>query len=538
MSRHSAPCVFVRRLAPLGLALAFASVSLAPAPAQTEDIPRSRRSQGGGSSGSGSGGGDFDGARLPPPPPQPIFFPPHPPALGRTFGKGAMPGSNQPPAPPELADFVNEIFYPELGSRLFANLLKDAQRQQVDAYRTAKLALQNELRTELERLRNAEPAERLQALAALATRQAPRLAQLEKDAEQLRRELMHRDHTWGARREWRLGDYGRRGFSPTEIAQVMRAYAYYQNGLLPAQRRLLREISLELLLSAENETKAAAAQPHVFFPPEPARVLFPDHMSAEAAAKLAAYQTKKSLLKKELYDVVYRHDGQALGFLPGNAIASLAARQAPRLAELETLAEEVRRLLPPASGAPPVERSPLPLALSTRLSAMMNTYAAAQRAASAQIDAIIARNTESISQSKYVFGAEGIKFVVIPNRFSSRSTSGRTKIEAIRAEISAIADEYARTLAELLNERSAIREEIARTLGNTEAARIDATLYAAMRVVSQQETASAYEEYRVAVFEPGLSPEQRRLLFDSVVQKLDLPLPRGEPQPANRSDSW
>ena len=37
-----------------------------------------------------------------------------------------------------------------------------------------------------------------------------------------------------------------------------------------------------------------------------------------------------------------------------------------------------------------------------------------------------------------------------------------------------------------------------------------------------------YSDYQVAVFEPGLSPEQRRLLFDLAVEKLALPLPAGE----------
>jgi len=35
-------------------------------------------------------------------------------------------------------------------------------------------------------------------------------------------------------------------------------------------------------------------------------------------------------------------------------------------------------------------------------------------------------------------------------------------------------------------------------------------------------------DYRNAMLQPGLSPEQRRLLFDGALQKLALPLPRGE----------
>jgi hypothetical protein len=45
----------------------------------------------------------------------------------------------------------------------------------------------------------------------------------------------------------------------------------------------------------------------------------------------------------------------------------------------------------------------------------------------------------------------------------------------------------------------------------------------------QYEQWRLYYEYRIAVFEPGLSPEQRRLLFDGAVEKLALPLPGGTP---------
>ena len=44
----------------------------------------------------------------------------------------------------------------------------------------------------------------------------------------------------------------------------------------------------------------------------------------------------------------------------------------------------------------------------------------------------------------------------------------------------------------------------------------------------KQETWQNYGEYQTAVFQPGLSPEQRRLLFDAAIEKLSLPLPGGE----------
>lgn len=469
----------------------------------------------------------------------PLFFPPYPPPLGRAISRGPSPGDPRlPSAPPELASYVNEIFYPALGSRLINNSLKEPLRCQLDAYRALKLELQNQLRTELARVHEAGDGARAHALQTLARIQAPRLVQLEKDAEQLRRDLQMGDHTFNSLREWRLGDHERRGFSPIEIAQVMRSYAYYHHGLLPAQRRLLREISIELLLSAEDAAKATAAQPHVFFPPEPARVLFPDHLSPEAAAKLAAYQTKKSQLKKELYDTIYKHDGAAFNFLR-RTLSTLAEKQARPLAELEQLAEEVRRLLPPSREiAPPPERSRLPVALQERIGKLMTSYATAQKDAATRIDAIVSRAKSLPFQSNYRFDPDGLKFVVVPTRFARGDPAALRQIEAIRAEIGAIAEDYGRQLADLINERHAILAAAGEALGTDKSDAIESAVLGAMRAVHQRQNEASYDEYRIAVFEPGLSPEQRRLLFDGLIERLELPLPRAEPQPTRRTNSW
>jgi hypothetical protein len=93
-------------------------------------------------------------------------------------------------------------------------------------------------------------------------------------------------------------------------------------------------------------------------------------------------------------------------------------------------------------------------------------------------------------------------------------------------------------VAEIINERESIRQEIAQALSTGKADEIDRALVIAMRVASQRENENAFSEYRTAVFEPGLSPGQRRLLFDRVVERLDLPLPRGDLQPTLRADTW
>jgi hypothetical protein len=468
----------------------------------------------------------------------PVFFPPSPPALGRPVMRGIPPGGRYP-APPELAQYVSEFFYPALGTRLATRGVNEKLRARLDAYRAAKLALLNELRTELERLRAAEPQARIDAISALARQQTPKIVELEKTAEQLRRDLVTGENNWSAVRQWHLSDKHRRGYSPIEIAQVMRAFAFYADGLLPAQRRLLREIAIELVFAAENTAAATAAQPFLFFPPEPARVLLPDDLPAEVAQKVAAYQTKKSALKKELYDTVHAADGAAFAFLRGSPLKALAEKQTSRLAELDTLAEEIRRGL---SQAPPprADRSPLPADLDARVATLIASYQSAQAEAAAKIDAILIRAKDLPMQASYRFEGEALKFLVVPTRGArgSRGGSALPKITAVRAEISAVADDYGRNVADMLNERDSIRTAIGQSLKLTKPDEIDRALSAAMRLANQKYAENTFSEYRIAVFEPGLSPEQRRLLFDGVVERLELPLPRGDLQPSARAETW
>lgn len=472
----------------------------------------------------------------------PIFFPPSPPPLGRALPRSQT-QSDRLAAPPELAIYVNEPFYPQLGTRLATKSLPEKLRTQLDGYMAAKRKLQGELRDELDRLRSLAPDAREAALAALARRQAAPLAALEASAEQLRRDLTASDQTWGALRQWHLGSREQRGFSPIEIAQVMRAYSYYQNGLLPAQRRLLREIALELLAAGDNANSATTNQPFLFFPPEPARVLLPDDIPADVAAKLATYQTRKSALKKELYDAVYVHDGQSFRFLRGNTLKSLAEQQAARLAELETYAEEIRRGLAAMPEAVPLaERTPLPPVLHQRLATLLREVGAAQREAAERINTLLATSSALPVLVNHRFEVDGLKFLVIPRRSSRDSgplpAEVQAQINTLREQISAVANDYGRRLAEFINERDAIRAETAQTLNLARADRVDTAINTAMRVATARETVDAYREYRQALFQPGLSPEQRRLLFDSVVEKLELSLPRGELQPIYRSPTW
>lgn len=528
---HVSPRGPIRRALTLGTAITAALALVPFAPAQTTDLPpeptftpRSAIAD-----------------RGPPPSnlPEPVtvFFPPPPPPHGRTIVR------NPARAPAELAAHVNELFYPALATHLDTGNIRDGLRGRLDRYRTAKLALQHELRAELDRLRDAEPATRTSELTTLNRRQTPKLVELEAAAEQLRRDLTIGRRTWGALREWHLGNDDPRGYAPGEVAEVMRAAAYVSDDLSLDQRGLLREIAIELETPADSAANASKAQPYLFFLSSPARALLPEDVSAGVAARLAAYQTKKSALKKELYDAVYAQDGAKLSFLR-HPLKPLAEKQAARFAELETLAEEIRRGLDPSVVSPPlIGRSPLPPILQARLDRAVAGFLAAQREAAARIDTVVGAAREVRMTSDYRFESGRLTFAVrpIPDIRESRRGVERVftpehtrRVDAVRAELAGVAEAYALRLAEFVRDREAIRTEAVGALGATQADQVEPALVAALSPAAVRDTADLYREYRLAIFQPGLSPEQRRLLFDGAIERLQLPLPGGKRQPMSR----
>lgn len=467
-----------------------------------------------------------------------IFFPPLPPPIDRPVVSIGGPTNRRLTAPPELAIYVNEPFYAPLSTRIAKGDLPAPLQERLDAYHAAKLAVQTQLRETLDAMHDADQPTRQHTLEALARQQTPRIVELERTAEKLREDLVKADYNWSALREWHLGDKNTRGDSPFEISQVMRATAFYQNGLLPAQRRLLREIAIELASAGENTAAATAAQPYLFFPPEPARVLLPDNLSADLAAKVAAYQTKKSALKKELYDTVYAQDHATFSFLRSSGLKALAEKQAARLTALDALAEDIRRELvqqPPATFKPP-----LPPVLMARISTLLQARTALQKETMTKIEELRARIERAPIQLGYSFESDGMKYVVAP----ARGPRGRSPeemariIEPVREAMATIAENFGRHFADMINETESIRRETALHLGSEKPQPIEAALAAATRYALQQNSEEAYREYRTAVFEPGLSSEQRRLLFDGAIERLNLPLPRGELQPTRRASGW
>ena len=239
------------------------------------------------------------------------FFPPDPPPLGAPLPAASAAGDPAATAPAELGAFVNEPFYAILGTRLARHDLSPEQQRQIEAYRDAKIALQTELHAHLDALRDADAPTRLRALESFAHEQTSRIAELEKNADQLR-ELLRQGESVDPGIDWNRFRRGASGAgerpkppvaTPESEYPAMRAAVFFHAGLSPEQRRLLREVAMEME-SAAQPPSTTSEDPPVFFSPDTARIRLPQDLSPELAAKVATYQSEKSALKSELRTVL------------------------------------------------------------------------------------------------------------------------------------------------------------------------------------------------------------------------------------------
>jgi hypothetical protein len=444
-----------------------------------------------------------------------VFFPPAPPPLGTVLAP-TDPGELRLGAPAELAAFVNEPFYAPLSAHLASpnphDWLVDRQKQQLESYRASKASLQTELLARLYTLKDVDTASRLQALEAFAREQTPRLVELEKRAEQLRKDLI------GGGNDGNVGGPGTSdspGLSVDELraaqATVLRTAVFYGSGLAPAQRRLLREIVIEIEEGTPRETPPGQDGRWLFFSPETARVQLPPALPAELVAKVNAYESTKSALKNELRTALTESGRSYVIGNQAQELAALAERQEPRLASLEALAEDIRHRLQGLT-TDPLHALRLP-SLSPELEERIAAYRKAkldlQKALLAKVQEITSR--EAAADSAAVQDKVQQAIAVFTRENSPRYDALEKAKEGIRGDLAHVAAAHPNGA------------------GNDQSA--DRLLKNFTDSLQQHERWRLYYEYRIAVFEPGLSPEQRRLLFANAIEKLVLPLPGGAPQP-------
>jgi len=378
------------------------------------------------------------------------------------------------------------------------------------------------LRSRLAALRGSDTAARRQALAALAAEQEVALAALERTADELRREFFRARFLggggdWSRYRAWHLEPADLDAPRPevrTRELRVLRAAVFYQEGLSSAQRRLVRELVMEQAAflhvpGAGVDLPPGEAARVIFFSPDTARLPLPENLPVGLRERIDRYEREKTDLKRELRTRLVVLDADRNASRRVRALQDLAAEQNARLIGLEQMADDIREELARAGIAlAPPEPPALPGALEGRVAAYLREKGELQKVAQ-----------DRLSQALAEFDR------VEPDQKAAQRPTRRAAV--VRSTVDAFHADHAAQIGALNAEADAIRGALAQHAAATPASSprksIDALITEFAEAFKRQQLASLYAEYRTAMLEPGLSPAQRRLLFDGAIADLKLP---------------
>jgi hypothetical protein len=476
------------------------------------------------------------------------FFPPNPPVFGTVIPNpppaARLPNVyRNPPAPDGLAAFPNEYFYPALGTRLLFGSLQQKVQARLNQYRHTRDQLVQDLLGKLDELEFADEAVRERELAQLAAQQSPRILSLEDEAEQLRVDLIT-GGLLGLSVDWSRDQPWSFGVPPTRADlllqarwRTVRATVYYQKGLTAEQRGLLREIVIELEESLRTARQRALNRGvtdtgpdarTMFFAPETARLILPANLPPALVTRIGTFNSKKAALKQELRDAVFEYDSYSAGRRV-SAFTALADRQWPQLVALAELAEQIRRDLAGLPSPKPIRPPSIPADLIRRIQEFNH-----------DIERLKADLAEYVN-------AQMAPLLQAPENASSDERRGwiQRMVAAQAAARQKAIDEFQRAHRERYDELQSRREIIKTDLTIVAQNQVDPktggpmtvdTMLRAFNVSMQQFAALGREEviyknYRTAMLLPGLSPEQRRLLFGAAQVGLSQALPNGEKMP-------
>jgi len=461
-----------------------------------------------------------------------IFLPPTPPALGESLRSDKLGHSFAGlTLPPTLHSYVYEIFYAPLSALMYSEDLSRKRRETLDNYLATRTSAVTALRAKLDSLAGADPDTRARELAAFASTQTATLAALEGTAESIRDNLVNGSLfqsgvDWNNLRDWRLGDDTRWESQADEI-KVIAGSVFFQEGLSTPQRLLLRELAMELadsLRSPDAEISLNAPGPYLYFSPATARIRLPANLPPELEAKIDEYRAKKTVMKNELREALYRGDRAFWESTRINALHALAVKQAPDFAVVEQLAEEIRVGLSAFPNPARPAALPVPPALMKRIAAYLGEKAAWQKTMIEKQAALRAQFPDDRIEFARTDGRPALQIVA-----SRRAKPDlKAKREVAQAELATFNADQRKSYDALVKEKELVNAEILQIAG-TLASRapvksIDQLLVEFGHSLGQQENWLRYADYETAVLQPGLSPEQRRLLFAAALEKLDLPL--------------
>jgi hypothetical protein len=437
-----------------------------------------------------------------------------------------------------MADFVCDSFYPALSTRLFALDLKPALESRLQAYRANRLFQVNALLNQFVTLHDQPADVQERQLQEFAQTQTPVLVALENEAEQLRQELISdpifNRIDWNAGRRWKLGAIkgGADGSEAEAEFQVLRAAAFYHKGLMPQQRGLLRELASEqqaVVRKARGLPAGRAESDAMFFSPETTRLRLPADVPAAVREKVAVYNGQKAALKRELREAVIAQEG-ANAASRVRAFEALADRQWPHLGILEQRAEEIRQSL---GSTLAVSAPPAPPWIPAGILDRIRTY-------NEDRDSYFGELKQRLDAADALLPKPDLN-VPSDERIQRQREFAERRVTTRRQAAHEFQQEHAARFAELEVRYHGIRESLTvvaeKQVDRKTGRALNAETLLRQHAVSMEEfdtfgrAAVIYTNYRIAMLQPGLSPEQRRLLFGYALIGLAQPLPHGELMP-------
>lgn len=502
---------------PAPLAVAFCSLlAIASAPAQ--EYPQDLREGPVREPGPMDFARESNSVRRTQPPPRFAFVPDVAPVIGQfapsrvsSYSYRGVPIS----PPPVLRDVAGDYFCPIAGTRLATGTLALKLAERLNRYVKARDALAQQLVTRVESLATADTATRERELQAFAAEQRPKIAAIEAEAEALRLALLgsKKDHAdWNADRTWHLSDPQlldpkfSAGWKQAKL-RVLQTAPYYQAGLGLVQRGLLREAAAELadaetvrpLVVTEMMSEHGARNPTFSFLPPTTRISLPAKIPPALREELKRFESMKAALKSELVAAIEADPKQKEE--QTRRLSALTAKQQPEIEKLEALAEEIRNELVPLRNAEREYGPKVTRQMAMKVKALQNpqpfptkTFAPPftpppVRAQGKEYDAWKKKRDENLDKAK---------------------ASYREDVVSEAAERRAIADSLQIEI-----------EELAKDIIDPETGKPMDVKELRKEIFRKQELESRYERERtlhlkcaIAAFEPGLSPEQRRLLFN------------------------
>jgi hypothetical protein len=431
-----------------------------------------------------------------------LYLPPRPPTIaGDMLGSWGTNGRSG-----FAAKIDREPFYAAYTYLASLNELTAKGDQRVDAYQKQRGPLLDEIRATFEKLEGASPTARAAGLSEVAARQAGRLQTLAAEAEAIRLELVGSRHNYYA-----ASLVGRNLLytgSTEPIVEMLFASSFFA-GLTTEQRLLLPEIAHDQQATPRKSGGEWTSGTAFYFLPATARIRPPTGLPAALETKIRTFVHEKEDLKNELRAAVLRHN-YFFSSKRTRLLTALAEQQAPRLAALEVLAEEIRVGLAGMGFPDQMADQSLPADLTQRVGDFYTRKVEVRR-----------ELANRMRELRLEF--PGARFEIV-QRGNGLAIISSAIISEAEASLEAFNAQQGEKYTAFAKESEVIRQEIQKHLaklshGSTRT--VDQLAADFAKAYSARENQERSREYIRAVLEPGLSTLQRRLLFQEAVADVE-----------------